>query len=292
MSIIYVPLGSFCYPKMIIRETNREIQESLPFDFHSSPHLDGITEILKHLYYNKTYDLDFIEILERHNTDELAIREKYMYVVHFFRDKDLIESIESFPANITHLNPSKINEVKAIFKKRFERLYNILNDPNNTLCFLRIENYKNYGWKHELIGLTNILSVFNNPNKFLIYTQELIDDDLHFNNSNVLNYDYSIPILFYKHYFYDIEMRTNKDLFISILNCFENILNSDNIINIENNNIIEKYYLDFQKYTIFKLTNIKIFSLFFLENDTLYINNVIDGYQIFKKNSHNIFTKN
>ena len=29
MKILYIPLGSFCYPKMIIRETNREISESL-----------------------------------------------------------------------------------------------------------------------------------------------------------------------------------------------------------------------------------------------------------------------
>jgi hypothetical protein len=37
MKIYYISLGSFCYPKMIIRETNREYAESLPFDFNSSP---------------------------------------------------------------------------------------------------------------------------------------------------------------------------------------------------------------------------------------------------------------
>jgi hypothetical protein len=48
-------------PKMIVRETNREISESLPFDFNSSPHLDGITNILKILQKTNTYDLNLKE---------------------------------------------------------------------------------------------------------------------------------------------------------------------------------------------------------------------------------------
>jgi hypothetical protein len=58
MKIFYIPLGSFCYPKMIIRTTNREISESLPFDFNSSPHLPKVTEILKELYEKKTYNIE------------------------------------------------------------------------------------------------------------------------------------------------------------------------------------------------------------------------------------------
>ena len=54
MKIHYIVLGSFCYPKMLIRETNREYLESLPFDFNSSPHLTGITNILKILYETGT----------------------------------------------------------------------------------------------------------------------------------------------------------------------------------------------------------------------------------------------
>ena len=54
-NIYYICLGSFCYPKMIIRETNRLYAESLPFDFNSSPHLTGITNILYELYNNNTY---------------------------------------------------------------------------------------------------------------------------------------------------------------------------------------------------------------------------------------------
>jgi hypothetical protein len=177
------------------------------------------------------------------------------------------------------------------FKKRFERLYNILNDINNIICFMRIENYDNYGWKHELIEFTEILSKFKNPNKYLIYSQKLIDDHLHFHHSNVLNYNYSVPILFYKHYFYDIEIIKNKNLFIDILLSFENILNSDNIIHIKNNNMIEKYYMNKNKLEIYKLSNIKYFSHFFIENNILYINNVINGYEKYICNKNNIYEK-
>ena len=84
MKIYYIPLGSFCYPKMIIRETNREYAQSLPFDFNSSPHLPGITNILRELYENQTYDIQLNNILEQYNGDELSISEQNMYIVHFF----------------------------------------------------------------------------------------------------------------------------------------------------------------------------------------------------------------
>lgn len=291
MKICYISLGSFCYPKMIIRETNREIAESLPFDFNSSPHLTGITDILKELYEKNTYDIELKEILEQYNGDELAVSEKNMYLVHFFKATDLKEEVKTFPVSANLLKSDVVNDVKQKFKKRFERLLSILNDPNNILCFMRIENYDNFGWKHELIEFTKILSFFKNPNKYLIYSQKLIDDNLHFDNSNVLNYDYHIPIYFYKYYFYDIEMINNKDLFINILKSFENILNSENIINIIDNNIIEKYYINKDKYEIYKLTNIKYFSTYFIENDILYINGVINGYTKYVKSNDNIYER-
>jgi hypothetical protein len=74
--------------------------------------------------------------------------------------------LETVPVNaLEYLNPDKIKEVKNKFKKRFDRLVNILNDTNNILCFLRIENYDNAGWKHELEDFTKVLSLFKNPNK-------------------------------------------------------------------------------------------------------------------------------
>jgi len=291
MKIFYISLGSFCYPKMLIRETNREISESLPFDFNSSPHLPKITNILKILYETHTYHLNLKEILEVYNNDELSVSEENMYIVHFFKLKDLKKDIDELPCKVDIIKDEKINEVKMKFKKRFERLYNILNDKNNIICFMRIENYDNYGWKHELIEFTEILSKFKNPNKYLIYSQKLIDDHLHFNHSNVLNYDYSVPILFYKHYFYDIEILKNKNLFIDILLSFENILNSDNIIHIQNNNMIEKYYMNKNKLEIYKLSNIKYFSHFFIEDNILYINNVINGYEKYICNENNIYEK-
>lgn len=293
MKIYYIPLGSFCYPKMVIRETNREISESLPFDFNSSPHLDGITNILKILQKTNTYDLNLKEIMYKYNGNELAIREENMYLVHFFKEEDLIMNIkdEEYPTSIDLLKSDKLNEVKYKFKKRFERLANILNDQNNIICFLRIENYDNHGWNYELLEFTKILSEFKNPNKFLIYSQNLIDDRLHINNTKTFNYEYNIPIIFVKHFFNDIEMINNKDLFITILNTFEYMINNDNIINIKNNGIIEKYYINKNNLLIYKLTNINFFSQYYINSDGLYINNVIVGYEKYILNKDGIFEK-
>lgn len=294
MNIYYISLGSFCYAKMAIRETNREFKESLPFDFNSSPHLDGITRILKELYEKNTYEIELNEILEIYNQDELSVSEKNMYLVHFFKTKDLKDlkkKINKFPVKAhEYIKEDVINDVKKTFKKRFERLLNILNDKNNILCFLRIENYDNFGWKNELYELTKVLSLFKNPNKYLLYAQNLIDDKLHFPTSHVLNYEFNFPILFYKYYFYDLEIINNKEHFLNLFIIFENIINNNNnVINIKSNNIIEKYYLNSNSMLIFKLTNLNYFSTYFMENDTLYINNVISGYDKYIKNKDNIF---
>jgi hypothetical protein len=85
-------------------------------------------------------------------------------------------------------------------------------------------------------------------------------------------------------------MINNKDLFISILKTFEYTM-ENNILNIKNlkkNNIIEKFYYDKDKYQIFKLTNINLFSNAFLDNNILYIINVLDGIYKYVKND-NIF---
>ena len=289
MKIYYISLGSFCYPKMIIRETEREFAESLPFDFNSSPHLTGITSILKDVYEKQVYDIDLKEILQVYNEDELSVSEKNMYIVHFFKKCDLLKPMpdNNTPVNANeYINPEKIKEVKDKFRKRFYRLYQILNDPTNILCFMRIENYDNYGWETELKEFTYVLSLFKNPNKYLIYAQNLINSELDYKKTNALNYDYHIPILFCKHYFYDKEITQNKDLFIDLLDYFENLMlyNNTAVIMIENkDNIIEKYYLDSTIQTIFKLSNIKYFSKYYILNGDLFINNVINGYEKFVK---------
>ena len=295
MNLYYISLGSFCYAKMAIRETYREFKESLPFDFNSSPDLSGITRILKELHENKTYNIELNDILEIYNGDELSVSEKNMYLVHFFKTKDLKDlKIDKFPVKAyDYIKEDVINDVKNKFKTRFERLLNILNDKNNILCFLRIENYDNYEWKKELYELTKVLSLFKNPNKYLLYSQNLIDDKLHFPTSHVLNYEFNFPILFYKYYFYDIEIINNKEHFLNLFILFENIINNNkNVISIKSNDIIEKYYLESNKSNemiIFKLTNINYFSTYFLEDNILYINNVINGYDTYIKNENNIF---
>jgi hypothetical protein len=291
MKIYYISLGSFCYPKIVIRQTKREYSESLPFDFNSSPHLTGITSILKELYEKGTYDIELKDIIEIYNKDELSVSEKNMYLVHFFKDTDLIKEINSFPVNANeYIKKESIDKVKSLFKKRFNRLYNILNDTNNILCFMRIENYDNHGWKYELEEFTKILSLFKNPNKYLIYSQNLIDENLDYKKTNVLNYSYNIPIIFCKHYFYDKEFFTDKiNLFIELLNFFENLFIYENVIKIKNKNIIENYYLDAPKQQIFKLSNLKYFSNYYMNDNILYINNVINGYEKYIKDYNEVF---
>ena len=290
MKIYYISLGSFCYPKIIIRETGREYVESLPFDFNSSPNLSGIINILKHLYENGSYEIELNDIIAQYNGDELAVSEKNnMYLVHFFKERDLNCKIDKFPVSANYLKEDVVFNIKNLFNKRFKRLYDILNDTQNIICFMRIENFENRYWRDEMMEFTRVLSLFKNPNKFLIYSQILIDEHLHYNNSNVLNYDYKIPIFFWKYYFYDKEIIDNRSIFINVLESFEQLLNSDNILNINNKGIIEKYYINKTTLTIYKLTNINYFSKYYIDFgdcDTLYINNVISGYDKYIKNGN------
>ena len=48
-------------------------------------------------------------------------------------------------------------------------------------------------------------------------------------------------------------------------------------------NIIEKYYLNNENHNIFKMSNIKYFSKYYILNDDLFINNVINGYEKYIK---------
>jgi hypothetical protein len=286
MKINYISLGSFCHPKIVIRDTGREYSESLPFDFNSSPSLVGITNILKELYETKTYDIQLKEIICMHNENELAVSEKNdTYLVHFFKKTDLIENVETYPQPYHKLTKDSILNVKRKFKRRFERLYNLLNIKNEIICFLRIENYENPNWKEELVEFCNVLALFKNNNKYLIYSQENIDENIHFNNTKQLSYKYKIPILFYKHYFYDKILIEQRDLFTNVLESFEHLMNNnENIITVNNNNIIEKYIIDKSKSKIFKLTNLNFHSDYFMENNILIINTALYGNQIFEKN--------
>jgi len=273
------------------------ISESLPFDFNSSPNLSNVGLILKELYENKTYDIELEEILNIYNIDELCVSEKNkMFIVHFFKTFDLINEnidINDFPVSANLLKPDKVLEVKKKFKKRFERLYEILNDDKNIICFLRIENYENPVWETELKFLTDVLSLFNNKNKFLIYSQINIDSELDFENSHKLNYDYKIPVYFNKFMFYDMIMIENKDLFINILKNFEYILNFENILNIRNNdnpNIIEKYYMDKENNKIYKLVDIKIwFEYIFIDELLIIYEDNSNSKKIYMKNDNNIY---
>ena len=286
MKINYISFGSFCHPKIVIRDTGREYSESLPFDFNSSPSLVGVTNILKELYETKTYDIQLKEIICMHNENELAVSEKNdTYLVHFFKKTDLIENVETYPQPYHKLSKDSILNVKRKFKRRFERLYNLLNLKNEIICFLRIENYENPNWKEELVEFCNVLSLFKNNNKYLIYSQENIDKSIHFGNTKQLNYNYKIPIFFYKHYFYDKILIEQRELFTNVLESFEDLMNNnENIITVNNNNTVEKYIIDKTKSKIFKLTNVNYHSDYFMDDNILIINTALYGNQVFQKN--------
>ena len=75
-----------------------------------------------------------------------------------------------------------------------------------------------------------------------------------------------------------------KYLFVGLLDTFENIVNGNSIIHIKNKNtnMIEKYYIN-DTFTIFKMTNMRYFSTYFIENDILFINSAINEYEKYRK---------
>jgi len=260
MKIFYISLGSFCHPKILIRETNRLIQESLPFDFHSTPGTYTIYNILEELYKNKKYEVDFKEILYTHqfnstHKNELAVREKNdIFFLHFFDENDLKKVPASYPVDCSYIDENKIKLIKFRFNKRFKKLYNLMNDPDNILVFLRIENYANPVWDEELIKLTNAISLFQNNNKFLIYSQINIDESINFNKTNSLNYDYKIPVMCIKKLFDETIQTTLRDEFLNVLNTFEKIIHK--CLQLRINNIISNFYHDIFNKKIFKLNDL------------------------------------
>lgn len=293
MKINYVSLGSFCHPKNIIRSTNREYLESLPFDFLSSPNLSGITTILRELYEKKTYDIELSEVLCLHNDNkELAVTEKNgIYLVHFLKKEDLIEPVENFPCPISKIKKDAIISIKKMMKRRFERLYRLLNQTNEILCFLRIENYENPLWESNFKEFCDVLSLYKNNNKYLMYIQNAIDNSYDYRVTNQINYSYSIPVMFFKDFLYDKILIGQEQNLIKYFNYFEELmLRNDNVITIEYNGLVEKYFLDKDKNKIFKLTKLSSNSDYYMDEKVLILNNALTGNENFHKNIEtNIF---
>jgi hypothetical protein len=260
MKIFYISLGSFCHPKILLRETNRLIQESLPFDFHSTPGTYTIYNILEELYKNKKYDVDFKEILYTHkfnntNKNELVVREKNdIFFLHFFDVEDLKEIPLKYPVDASYIDENKIKLIKYKFNKRFNRLYNLMNDPDNVLVFLRIENYANPVWDEELVKLTNAISLFQNNNKFLIYSQTNIDEKMDFYKTNALNYNYKIPVMCVKKLFDETIQNVLRDDFLNVLTTFEKIINR--CLQLRMNNNVSNFYHDIPNKKLFKLNDL------------------------------------
>ena len=88
-----------------------------------------------------------------------------------------------------------------------------------------------------------------------------------------------------------MEIIYNKDSFIQLFTCFEYLINNPTIIHIMNNKIIEKYYIDKDQLKIYKLTNICYCSHYYMDNNVLYINNAISGFEIYILNEQQIYEK-
>ena len=260
MKFYYISLGSFCHPKILLRETKRPILESLPFDFHSSPCTYSIYHILEKLYYQKIYTPQFKEILYTHqfnatHKDELAVQDQEdIYFLHFFDINDLCKIPSSYPASIDHISAEKIKQVQNKFELRFQRLYQIMNDPENILIFLRIENYENPAWKSDIEQLCKILDLYSNKNKYIIYSQINIDDALDFNNTRTLNYDYKLPIMFLKKKFTENISSNQKNDFLQVLTKFEQII--DNCLTLKFQDKILLFYYNYLEQKLFMLNNL------------------------------------
>lgn len=260
MKFFYISLGSFCHPKILLRETNRPVLESLPFDFHSSPCTYSIYHILEKLYYQKTYAPQFKEILYTHqfNTihkEELTVQDNDdVYFLHFFDVNDLCTIPSSYPASMDHISTEKIQKVQQKFERRFQRLYQIMNDPENVLIFLRIENYENPAWKSDIEQLCKIVDLYSNKNKFIIYSQINIDNHLDFHNSHVLNYDYKIPVMFLKKKFTEDISSHQKNDFLQVLTSFEQII--DNCLTLKFQEKILLFYYNSSEQKLYMLNDL------------------------------------
>tara|TARA_A100001015_G_C15035896_1_gene736188 strand:- start:590 stop:1486 length:897 start_codon:yes stop_codon:yes gene_type:complete len=263
MKIHYISLGSFCHPKILIRKTNREISESLPFDFHSSPNTYSIYNILNQLALHKEYVPKFKEIIFTHrhnieNTDQLAVKElNDIFFLHFFDTDDLEYIPEKYPVDSNIIKKDKVDEVTLKFTKRFKKLYEIMNSPDDILIFLRIENYDNISWKNDLKNLCGAINKFKNPNKYLIYSQNLVDEEYHFDNTKVLNYDFNLPTMIIKEFFDENIQNKYKDNFLNVLTTLEYIIT--NSVTFVINDVKYKYFLDEKKNRFYRLNDINIY---------------------------------
>lgn len=296
MNINYISLGSFCHPKIFLRKTKREILKSLPFDFHSSPNTYSIYSILNKLHQDKTFKHEFKEIIFEHeynedNKKELAVSDKEdLFFLHFFDLNDKISDMNEYPIQVeNNLCPEKIISIQDKFKKRYEYLYQILNSKKNILLLLRIENYPNKSWKADVQNLVNIINKYKHPNKFLIYTQSEIDENLDFNKTKKINYDFNFPIIFYKKLF-DEKITSDEEMnnsFSQILTNFENIVSSSILINFNDN--INCFYYDPNQKILIKLNNINIvFNVININEKKLEIK-YKDKVIIFFRNSKKVF---
>lgn len=295
MKIKFIPLGSFCHPKIFLRNQKLEVLESLPFDFHSSPNFYSIYHILRKLAHEKNVTHEFHEILYEHDFNhkkkkELVVKDNFdMFFLHFFNQNDLIKIPSNYPCNAKFINYSKIKNVQELFQKRYNRLYDIMNNTEDILIFLRIENYENLSWNQDLKNCIEALNLFKNPNKYFIYSQIHIPKDMDYFISGKLNFDYEIPVLFHKYQFNEsitINNDENKK-FEKLIEVFPNILKL--CIYLKINDTIYPFYYDKSNNFLVKLNDIHVIYKIY-EHDNKYFNVLYKQKNlIFLKDIDNIF---
>ncbi len=224
MSITFISLGFNCHPKMYLNTNNLSIDKSLPFDYNLTYKTQCISSILEKLQKEKI-KTKFTKICYIQEKIEVAVNdENDIHYVHFFHTSDLIKNINQFPSDINGIKSEKLLEVSEKFDRRFNRLYEYLNNFNGTLCLIRIvPKYIKEDYNEELKRLTSILKKFKTK-LYLIYLNEDIKDIDCYNNSKKINTDYDIPCLLYNYELEDNYYSTQQNNFANMINDFINYI--------------------------------------------------------------------
>jgi hypothetical protein len=231
----FISLGCNCYIKMYLSNHKFDIiniiEETMPFDYNMTYDLENINNILETLYKNKSYNTVFKNILYIQNDHEVVVNEQNnLQIIHYFHKNDLLTDVLDFPANINNINVDKLTEISNMFNRRFDRLYESLNNSNDIICLIRTDYHDRKFDRNELYNLTNILSKFNNKNLYLIYLNNQINDTDCYNNTNQINNEFCIPCFLYNYnleeHYYKIKNNNFGDIINGVNNYFTNLKNN------------------------------------------------------------------
>ena len=98
------------------------------------------------------------------------------------------------------------------------------------------------------------MDLYANKNKFIIYSQINVDNHLDFYYSQVLNYDYKVPVMFLKKKFTEDISYHQKNYFLQVLTSFEQII--DNCLTLKFQEKIFLFYYNSIEQKLYMLNNL------------------------------------